>query len=159
MDHNTHQFFLLCTIIQCTLLFHKNIIHTVIIQFMLYTINSMLMYIQVSCATSTPVLSDRERFPNYFQFLPSFAEFAQTYLGIIREFSWSHVVILLQNENIYTMVYIFTLLYTCNQWLILLADCVLSSACKNILSRFRFVFTDYRQTEGSFDKREHHVSD
>lgn len=64
----------------------------------------MSTVIQISCATATPVLSDRERFPNYFQFLPSFAEFAQTYLGIIREFNWGHVVILLQNENIYTMV-------------------------------------------------------
>ena len=59
---------------------------------------------QVSCATSTPVLSNRERFPNYFQLLPSNLEFADTYFGVIREFNWRHVVILLQNENLFTLV-------------------------------------------------------
>ena len=31
-------------------------------------------------------------------------DFAPAYLGIIKEFNWRHVVILLQDENLYTMV-------------------------------------------------------
>lgn len=61
-------------------------------------------HLQISCVTATPVLSDRERFPNYFQFLPSMVDFAPAYLGIIKEFNWRHVVILLQDENLYTLV-------------------------------------------------------
>ena len=64
----------------------------------------MFHNLQVSCATSTPILSNRERFPNYFQLLPSNLELADTYFGVIREFNWRHVVILLQNENPFTLV-------------------------------------------------------
>ena len=59
---------------------------------------------QISCVTSTPALSDRERFPNYFQFLPSNTEFATLYFGIIKEFNWRHVGILVQDENLFTAV-------------------------------------------------------
>ena len=59
---------------------------------------------QLSCVTATPALSNRERFPNYFQFLPSMVDFAPAYFGIIKKFKWRHVVILLQNENLYTVV-------------------------------------------------------
>lgn len=59
---------------------------------------------QISCATATPLLSNRDNFPNYFQFLPSTVDFAPAYLSIIKEFKWRHVVILLQDENLYTMV-------------------------------------------------------
>ena len=59
---------------------------------------------QVSCATATPLLSNRDNFPNYFQFLPSTVDFAPAYLSIIKEFKWRHVVILLQDETLYTMV-------------------------------------------------------
>lgn len=62
------------------------------------------MVVQVSCVTASPVLSDRERFPSYFQFIPSMVEFASVYLGIIKEFKWRHVVIILQDENLYTLV-------------------------------------------------------
>ena len=59
---------------------------------------------QVSCTTATPVFSDRLSFPNYFQFLPSTADFAPAFVSIIKQFNWRHVVILLQDENVYTMV-------------------------------------------------------
>ena len=65
---------------------------------------------QVSCVTATPVLSDRGRFPNYFQFLPSMVNFAPAYVGIIKEFKWRHVAILLQDENLYTLVVVYTIL-------------------------------------------------
>ena len=63
-----------------------------------------VMVMQISCVTATPVLSDRKRFPKYFQFLPSMVDFAPAYFGIIKEFNWRHVVILLQDENLYTLV-------------------------------------------------------
>ena len=59
---------------------------------------------QLSCVTATPELSDRERFPNYFQFLPSMVDFALAYIGIIKTFKWRHVVVLVQDENLYTVV-------------------------------------------------------
>ena len=70
--------------------------------------------LQISCVTATPVLSDRERFPNYFQFLPSMVDFAPAYIGIIKEFNWRHVVVLLQDENLYTLV-IVIIIMTCNE--------------------------------------------
>ena len=41
-------------------------------------------------------------------------DFASAYLGIIKEFNWRHVVILLQDENLYTLVYmtIYTRMYS-----------------------------------------------
>ena len=54
------------------------------------------------------MLSDRERFPNYYQFLPSMVDLSLSYVGISKEFGWRHVVIYLQDENLFTLVYRFT---------------------------------------------------
>ena len=58
----------------------------------------------VSCATSSPVLSNRERFPNYFQLLPSFIFYSPVYLAIIKQFKWRHVVMIVQDESLFTVV-------------------------------------------------------
>ena len=40
-------------------------------------------------------------------------DFASAYLGIIKEFNWRYVVVLLQDENLYTLVII--IIMTCNE--------------------------------------------
>ena len=61
---------------------------------------------QISCVTATPELSDREWIPNYYQFLPSMIDLAPAYLGIIKEFQWERVAIYVQDESLFTVVYI-----------------------------------------------------
>ena len=66
--------------------------------------NNKLYSMQVTCVTASPVLSNRERFPNYFQLLPSLVDLSPSYIGLIKELKWRHVLIYLQNENLFTSV-------------------------------------------------------
>ena len=59
---------------------------------------------QLSCQTASPLLSDRTRFPKYYQFLPSMRDIAPAYVEVIKEFGWRHVVVIVQNENLFTQV-------------------------------------------------------
>ena len=44
------------------------------------------------------------RFRYYFQLLPTSASVAPSYFGIIREYGWRRVGLIVQNENVFTVV-------------------------------------------------------
>ena len=59
---------------------------------------------QISCVSSSTELADRVRFKSYFQLLPSEADIAPAYFGVIRQYDWRHVALIVQNENLFTVV-------------------------------------------------------
>ena len=59
---------------------------------------------QISCASSSDELSDRVRFPYYFQLLPSEVNLAHVFYSIIREYDWRRVALIVQNEQRYQVV-------------------------------------------------------
>ena len=61
---------------------------------------------QFSCAASSDKLSDRVRFPYYFQLLPSEVNLARVFYSIIKEYGWRRVAFIVQNEHRYLTVYI-----------------------------------------------------
>jgi len=50
------------------------------------------------------------KFKSYFQLLPDQADIAPAYFGVIQEFQWRHVHLIVQNENLFTVVSNATLL-------------------------------------------------
>ena len=60
--------------------------------------------LQVSCQSASSELADRSRFRYYFQMLATERVLAYGYFGVIREFGWKRVVILEQDENLFTVV-------------------------------------------------------
>ena len=63
-----------------------------------------ILPIQFSCASSSPELSDREKFRYYFQMLATEADLAIGFFGVIKQFRWRRVAIIEQNENLFTVV-------------------------------------------------------
>ena len=63
-----------------------------------------LNFLQLSCASASPVLSDRRRFRKYFQLLPSMVDIAYAYVGVFEYYSWKKVTLIAQEENIFTEV-------------------------------------------------------
>ena len=63
-----------------------------------------LFILQVSCASSSAELSNRTRFRNYFQLLPTDADLAYGFYGIITRFKWNRVAIILQEERLFEVV-------------------------------------------------------
>ena len=61
-------------------------------------------YVQLSCASTSPVLSDRSRFRRYFQLQPSMVDIANGYIGVFRLYGWRHVTLIVQEENLFTEV-------------------------------------------------------
>ena len=59
---------------------------------------------QISCASSSNELSDRVRFPYYFQLLPSEVNLARVFYSIIKEYGWRRVALIVQNEYRYRAV-------------------------------------------------------
>ena len=59
---------------------------------------------QISCTSSSDVLSDRVRFPYYFQLLPSEVNLAHVFYSIIKEYDWRRVALIMQNEHRYRAV-------------------------------------------------------
>ena len=59
---------------------------------------------QISCTSSSDVLSDRVRFPYYFQLLPSEVNLARVFYSIIKEYGWRRVALIVQNEYRYRAV-------------------------------------------------------
>ena len=59
---------------------------------------------QISCASSSDELSDRVRFPYYFQLLPSEVNLARVFYSIIEEYGWRRVALIVQNEQRYRAV-------------------------------------------------------
>ena len=60
--------------------------------------------LQISCVSSSTELADRVRFKSYFQLLPTEADIAPAYFGVIRQYEWRHVALIVQNENRFTVV-------------------------------------------------------
>ena len=59
---------------------------------------------QLSCVSSSAALTNRVRFPSYFQLLAPDAYLADGFLAIIKNFGWQRVAIILQDENLWTVV-------------------------------------------------------
>lgn len=59
---------------------------------------------QISCASGSPELSDRARFRGYFQLQVNAAITAFGFYGIIREYGWRKVALIVQDENLFTVV-------------------------------------------------------
>lgn len=62
------------------------------------------VYMQLSCVSSSAALTNRVRFPSYFQLLAPDAYLADGFLAIIKNFGWQRVAIILQDENLWTVV-------------------------------------------------------
>ena len=67
-------------------------------------IQSDVIFMQLSCAASSDKLSDRVRFPYYFQLLPSEVNLARVFYSIIKEYGWRRVALIVQNEHRYLTV-------------------------------------------------------
>ncbi len=59
---------------------------------------------QVACQSASDALANRKRFRFYFQILETANVAAYGFFAIIREFGWRRVIILEQNESIFTRV-------------------------------------------------------
>ena len=68
------------------------------------SISHFLPSVQISCVTSSTELVNRVRFRYYFQMLPTAAELAPTYFSVIRQYGWRRVGLIVQNENLFTVV-------------------------------------------------------
>lgn len=64
----------------------------------------LLLNEQISCVSSSTSLRDRLRFPSYFQLLSTEETLAFAYYGVIKEFGWKRVALIVQNENLFTVV-------------------------------------------------------
>ena len=60
---------------------------------------------QISCLAFSTALVDRVRFHYYFQLLPTPASIAPAFLGVIRQYGWRRVGLIVQNENLFTVVW------------------------------------------------------
>ena len=79
-------------------LFHECLIIIIIIGYYI------ILYVQVSCASSSTELTDRTRFLYHFGVLATEANLAFGFYSIIRHYDWRRVVILLQEENLFIAV-------------------------------------------------------
>ena len=75
------------------------------------TLHKKITLLQVSCIASSPAFRDRELFPRYFQLLPTDASLAIAYLGVIQFYEWKRVAIIVQNENLFTVVRMYACMY------------------------------------------------
>ena len=75
--------------------------------------NLTIAKMQISCASSSDELSDRVRFPYYFQLLPSEVNLARVFYSIIKEYDWRRVALIVQNEYRYRAVSLLDLSPTC----------------------------------------------
>ena len=90
--------------------------------------------VQVSCASSPDELSDRVRFPYYFQLLPSEVNLARVFYSIIKEYGWRRVALIVQNEHRYKIVFIGSVYLLSIMMLILLWKIQMIAALKHMLS-------------------------
>ena len=59
---------------------------------------------QISCLASSTALVDRVRFRYYFQLLPTAPSIAPAFFGVIQQYGWRRVGLIVQNENLFTVV-------------------------------------------------------
>ena len=71
----------------------------------------MIMYhdynvsiIQISYTSSLTGLSDRERYPNFFQMLPSENDIAQAIVALMQNYGWRRIAILTEDGSLFTEV-------------------------------------------------------
>ena len=62
------------------------------------------IYMQLSCVSSSAALANRVKYPNYFQLLAADAGLANGFLAIIKQFGWRRVALIVQEENLLTVV-------------------------------------------------------
>lgn len=67
-------------------------------------LHSLFLTCKVSGVSSSPELSNRERFKYYFQLCPADDELALGFFAIIRKYKWNHVAIIHQDENVFILV-------------------------------------------------------
>ena len=65
---------------------------------------SILPCTQISCVSSSTGLANRDKFRYYFQLVPTEASIAPAYFGTIRQYGWKKVELIVQNENLFTVV-------------------------------------------------------
>ena len=65
---------------------------------------SLSPFTQISCVSSSTELADRVRFRYYFQLLSTEVSLAPAYFGVIRQYGWRRVGLIVQNENLFTVV-------------------------------------------------------
>ena len=73
----------------------------------LHKLHSMSLF-QLSCQSSSSELINRERFRRYFQLLSDESNQANSLYAIIKEFNWRYVAFIVQDENLFTVVSVFT---------------------------------------------------
>ena len=83
---------------------HRCKIKFVALTLVTYITIMISFYVQLSCASTSPVLSDRSRFRRYFQLQPSMVDIANGYIGVFRLYGWRHVTLIVQEENLFTEV-------------------------------------------------------
>ena len=61
---------------------------------------------QISCVSSSTGLANRVKFRYYFQLVPTEASIAPAYFGVIRQYGWKRIGLIVQNENLFTVVWV-----------------------------------------------------
>ena len=64
------------------------------------------MFIQMAGIAGADVLNDRKRFRNFFRTLPSFELVGPSLAVMAREFGWTQMAIISQEESLFVMVWI-----------------------------------------------------
>lgn len=59
---------------------------------------------QISCVSASNSLRNRLQFPRYFQLLSTVDTIAFGFYGVIREYGWRRIAIIVQDENVFTEV-------------------------------------------------------
>ena len=61
--------------------------------------HSLALLLQVSYASSSETLSNRERFPSFFRTVPSDARTVAGIVSVVEEFGWSRAAIITEDES------------------------------------------------------------
>jgi len=64
----------------------------------------LLAFLQVSYASSSETLSDRERFPSFFRTVPSDARTVVGMVKVVEEFEWRRAAIITEDESLFKAV-------------------------------------------------------
>ncbi len=62
------------------------------------------MLLQISCLSSATNLDNQDEFPHHIQISASERNLVYGFFGIIQEFKWNRVTIIIQDENLFTEV-------------------------------------------------------
>ena len=69
--------------------------------------------LQLSCSSSSPELRNRVRFQRYFQLLPTDLDLVPGFFGTMQYYGWKQVVIVQQEENLFSQVSYTYSIYLC----------------------------------------------